>query len=337
MTVDSSTWRTLRQVLLGETIEPEACSRELAQAAVQGSVLRLTLDKAPGLEQWVSNELEKVIFQDMLLERASHDLAIALGDLEDSALRLKGSASAHMLFAEPGLRERRDIDLLLTPETRTLVIERLQQAGWSRLPDNERPWWSERVEGRYEETMVKDFGGQRVEADLHFRLSLYRHLGGNSESLLGRSHRQDGVSFRLPSLEDLALHTALHAASTGFRVPLKSWFDLHLLSMQSELDWNLLLEEADTWNIPTALWSALSVIVRLFGTEIPAGVLDRLEPARPLRSSLMRLLCGDGETPIPSAPFEEARRQAAKSLALGGTKPWELVLEQTRIRLEQPE
>tara|TARA_Y100001954_G_C15383277_1_gene394406 strand:- start:111 stop:434 length:324 start_codon:yes stop_codon:yes gene_type:complete len=107
--------------------------------------------------------------------------------------------------------------------------------------------------------------------------------------------------------------------------------------MHSEFDWNLLLEEADAWNIPTALWSALSVISRLFGTKIPGDVLDRLKPSRPLRSSLMRLLCGDGETPVPSAPFEEARRQAAKSLALGGTKPWELVLEQTRIRLEQPE
>ena len=337
MDVKDRHWQTLRKLLTEGELDDVDGLQEVARAAVQGGVVRFAVEKEQRLEPWVSKELERVVFQDLLLERATQELGQVLHELRDSILLLKGSASAHMLYEHPGLRERRDVDLLIPGDNFPIAIERLIAAGWSRLPKEERPWWAERASGRYEETLFKDFGGHRVEADLHHRLSLYRHLARSDGGLLERSSRTPTLDFRLPSPEDLTLHTALHAAATGFSVPLKSWFDLHLLSCQGGLDWDALGSRAIEWNVHTALWASLTIISNRWQTHVPKRLLDALAPPTPSKQTLARMLDGEGEMPIGSGRLAKAQQQLAKSLALGGNSPWQLVLEQARLRLERPE
>jgi hypothetical protein len=330
-------WKNLRKLLLGLKLSRSECNRELAQAAMKGGVLRLAVERDVRLAQWVQEELDRLVFQDLLLERAGLEIESTLAHLKDELLLLKGSATAHTLYEDSGYRERRDIDLLATGRTFDIALKELLEAEWQRLPDPDKPWWAKRAEGRYEETLFKEFGANRVEIDLHKRLSLYRHFKIDDGELLARSTRMDGIFFRIPSPVDIALHTALHGATTGFKVPLKSWFDLHLLTQRQAFDWDTLCARSQQWGIASVLWSGLLVLSNLFATSIPAHVAQSLKPSPPVAGALTRILAGLGEGPVHSGSLSSAWRQMAKALALGGGKPWDLVIEHARLRLDKVE
>jgi len=330
-------WKNLRKLLLGSKLSGGECNRELAQAAMKGGVLRLAVERDARLGRWVQEELERLVFQDLLLERAGLEVESTLATLQNELLLLKGSATAHTLYEHSSYRERRDIDLLATGESFDSALGKLLKAGWMRLPDPEKPWWAKRAEGRYEETLFKEFGANRVEIDLHRRLSLYRHFKIDDGELLTRSTRVDGIFFRIPATVDIALHTALHGATTGFKVPLKSWFDLHLLTQGKDFDWDTLCVRSQEWGIAAVLWSALLVLSNLFATPMPRHVAQSLKPSPPAAGALTRLLAGRGEGPVPSGTLSDALRQTAKALALGGGKPWDLAIEHARLRLDKVE
>ena len=333
MNLNATHWNALRRLLLGESVRPEDSLPEIAKASVRGGVLRLAVEQEPRLESWASHELSRIVHQDILLEQAEEELSQTLSGCHGQILRLKGTASAYSLYSEPGFRERRDIDLLVAAKGGRRVVEKLMRSGWKTLPQNQLPWWSRHRAGRYEETMFKVFGGQRVEVDVHHRLCLYRHLGGQEEGLWQRAKSRDGVSFLFPSNEDLLLHTALHGATSGFTAPTKSWFDLHLLCETELLDWDLVVHLAHEWQVPTACWAGLYVAESYFGSPVPTSVLHRLKPPKRVRRTMTHLLSCREETPLAAGPLRDIRRQVVKLLALGGERPWELVVEHARLRM----
>ena len=325
---DLAPWKNLRRLLQGEDLAESDLDERLAQAALKGGVLRMALNLAPVLERWVVKEAEKRIFQDLLLERSQAAVEAVLSGCSGVVL-LKGSASAHTLYAQSSERERRDLDLLVVGDAFGEVLALLREGGWRDLAPEKLPWWAKRAEGRYEVTLV---GPEGVEVDLHRRLSLYRHFPIDLKGIVQRSQILDEGPFHLPEPVDLALHTALHAASTGYRVPLKSWLDLKLLTGDPTFDWESFAGRALAWQIDTAAWAALGVMKRFFALSLPKATLERLRPPKPVETSLNKLLSHQGETPIAPGRFDDAWRQVAKSLALGGKRPWELAVEHARLR-----
>jgi hypothetical protein len=327
---DLAAWRNLRRLLKGEDLAERDCDERLAHVALKGGVLRLALNRVPALEEWMAKEAEKRVFQDLLLERSQAAVAtvLAQGGCEGVVL-LKGSASAHTLYSQSTERERRDLDLLVVGDAFGAAARSLREGGWRDLAAEKLPWWAKRPEGRYEITLV---GPEGVEVDLHRRLSLYRHFPIDLQGIAQRAQILEDGPFHLPDPVDLALHTALHAASTGFRVPLKSWLDLKLLAQAPTFDWESFAGRALSWRIDTAAWAALGVIESFFAVSIPKAVIEQLGPPRPVKASLKKLLSHEGETPIAPGRFADAWRQVAKSLALGGRRPWELAMEHARLR-----
>lgn len=304
----------------------------LAFAALRGGVLRLAVDLAPALEAFVQLELEGSMRQGLILERSEHAVERVLAGGDDFlVVLLKGSASAHTCYEHPWHRERRDVDLLVLPEHFPRVQTALEGAGWTSPSPANLPWWGRRLDVRHEVTLV---GPQGVEVDLHRRLTLYQHLPVDEQGIVERSTPGQGV-LRFPSPVDLVLHTALHAAVGGFRVPLKSWVDLLRLTQQPGFDWEVLGHRARDWRVDTCLWAAFDVMQRFFHTDVPDGFLTGIRPGRAAERALTKILAHDGETPVAPTRFTEAWRQVARQLTLGGRRPWEWAIEHARLRMAQ--
>ena len=77
----------------------------------------------------------------------------------------------------------------------------------------------------------------------------------------------------------LCAHTVLQHGAANFY--LQRYFDIHMLLGSTELDWQLLIDQAMTLRWTYAVEVALSDCLRWLGTDVPAGTLTNLAEHRP--------------------------------------------------------
>ncbi len=306
-------WRALRASLGGSPCVG-APPDEVAEAARRGGVAPLLATSGdPVFVGRLADDLSAAVARDALLEQTERRIAAALGELR--ACLLKGGATGRLIYDSPFQRPRRDVDVLLPDGDLDEAARRLEEAGWVRRPVS--TWWA-RDEAPYEVTLAWELpGGGAVECDLHRRLAAWKHLDVDTSAILGRAV---DVGAPLPACEptDALLHTSLHAVTSGFCVPLRSWVDVARLVNHPDVDLSVAAGRARRWGVARALWLALRIVRRWRRAESATLSPDAPSLRPRARAALATLLSGDGEHPIRRlGAATRPAVTAAKAIALG--------------------
>ncbi|MDP6946637.1 MAG: nucleotidyltransferase family protein, partial [Myxococcota bacterium] len=206
-------WLSLRALLIGG--EPgEAPLEEVARAAVLGEVEGLASQADPRLAPWLEAPCARRAEEAVVLFFAEARVTEALEAAGiDRWLALKGSASARLLYDDPTLRPRRDVDILIDGRDMTAFEAAAKAAGWADV--THATHFAQAGDGPYEREYLLDIGGTRVGCDVHRRLLRWREFQVDVPALLSRARVLDS-GWRVCAPEDLLLHTAMHAANVAF-------------------------------------------------------------------------------------------------------------------------
>ena len=314
--VPEVTWQVLRSYLGGPAAWAESSPEDLAEAARRGGVSALLgprLPASPALQAAIG----AAVRDGALIAAVEEKIAgyCQRAGVERVVL-LKGGATAHQVYQEPWLRQRRDVDLLLSVTDRVRLRDVMMSEGWSFR--RSEAWWA-REEEPYEEVLYRREAGVEVECDLHVRLSPWRHLQVDHRGMIARAQTLQHTALAVCDPHDGLIHACAHAATSGFVVPLRSWLDVARLCALPEFEWRLVAQRAQAWGLGPSVWVGLLLVRRWFGAPVPDDILRRLRPPVGTARILRWLLSGSGEHPLRVARVgARTKRALARVLALGG-------------------
>jgi hypothetical protein len=192
------------------------------------------------------------------------------------AVMLKGGALCTTLYAEPVQREFGDLDLLVTRAEVGPVVDALLRCGYI------NPWNEAQLRGYYQHHFhirLEHPNGFVVE--VHFGLTAPgAPFGLDPGAFMSASQvRQDhGSRIRLPRPEHVLLHVVSQNTQDGFN-RLVRFVDIdRIVRSAPDLDWTLMENVARRGGLETVLAVSLRLTRRLFGTDIPRAVQERLRP-----------------------------------------------------------
>ena len=260
-----------------------------------GEVEVLALEALPDLAPWLGPAAR---------QRTEHSVVVGFAEARVAEVMaaastqrwaaLKGSASAYTLYSAPSHRARRDVDILVHPDDISDVSRAARDAGWEDVTHATHLAGSARAP--FEREWMVPLGGHRVGCDVHRRLLRWTEFCVDASEVLERSQVLDS-GWRICALSDLLLHTALHAANAAFRVPLRSWLDVHRMVTSPELDWERVLRTSRAWHAQRCVWATLVVTERWFGASAPEAVMAALAPTGRAADRLLGELEGQGAWP----------------------------------------
>ena len=194
-------------------------------------------------------------------------------------LLVKGASLALDFYPEQGLRPMVDVDCLVPRDSYRHASKLLRGLGY--LPGNR-----DQVPGMHEmsdyHTGLKGGPGNRVIFELHWGLvstplawyaAPVRWFWEHNEPWGG-----DGVTRQLTPLAHLVYlsgHTMLQHG--GSQLLLIWLYDIHLLVESGRIDWNELVESVAGFHWGGVVAKALRWAQAAFDTNLPAGVLERLD------------------------------------------------------------
>lgn len=287
-TARSAGWTVAERLLL------DLCRRHRTEppAAAHGTTAQLfeelsRLAMAHGVHGLVLTRLEQGWTDDLFAaHRPEIDRTITLlrrqaafWDLEqDRVLRalrkdgfeplvLKGAALRRWVYASPVERVMGDLDILVSRDEVAPVLATLSTLGYrSEYPDAARAGFREHL---YHDRVAHPNG---FEVEVHWGLTRPDAASRLDPELFQRHARLldevDGVPLRVPSGEDMILHTVSQSEQDGVR-SLRRLVDFDRVVAASEIDWDRLSAEADR----AGLAIPLSVVARLaeclLGTSAP--------------------------------------------------------------------
>ncbi len=199
---------------------------------------------------------------------------------------LKGAAFLDDLYPHPALRPMADLDLLIPFADVPGARQALEALGYRGL----RPGLADALlETNHEIELARRFpDGTRMYVELHWRLlpkmSLVAGPAVEPDALWTRTRpcRDTGIAARVLAPEDAFLFSALHLQRHAYSRAV--WFvDLALLMRKHDLDWQLMVREADAFGARGALHAALAGTAALCGTHPPSHIERTLRPG-PVRA-----------------------------------------------------
>lgn len=220
-----------------------------------------------------SKTLQRVRDVEQLAERVHQELAA----LQVPALILKGIAFGQRYWGEMGLRQVRDLDILVRPEALAVVCSRLCDQGFRSKGRSVRPGRRER---RLEHGRVFEKGDARI--DLHWKL---RDQGDYRLDEQGIWQRAQGFpcgrsQLSTLSMEDDLIFVSLSIAHDLQRAAIrfKSLMDLYLILRAAEgiVDWNQFGERCSEERTLPYFTHVLAVVASVLpiGSSLPG--LSRL-------------------------------------------------------------
>lgn len=197
---------------------------------------------------------------------------------------LKGAALHLTLYERPEQRPMTDVDLLVRLEDASAAQEVLAGLGATPGPPLVRKNFF--PDYYYETEWNLGAGSAAVRIDLHARplrpLRYARTIPPGAIWDRATPVRLGSASVWVPSVEDMALHLAAHAAVHGFSRPqwlteLNAWLVAH----DDVFDWQLLLQRATDWRLTEPLRLALHRVIDEHGLRLPRTFARGLARARP--------------------------------------------------------
>lgn len=281
-------WASLAALATNERVGP-ALYHSLKRSSDSLSVPLEILESLKKLFQ--SNVMRNLSLQYDLADR----IVPALEGQVSPVVALKGATLAFTLYANPGLRQLGDLDILV-PEDQVETTEGcLTGIGFHRDT-------TEVTEG-FEEFTIHHLHLRR-DGPHPLVLEVHRRLYGSETDWFCPSldwfwtqlepfsipNSQGGVATLMtfnPTTNLLYLSSHLMLFHGEVRSQLLWFYDLHLIlkQWQERIDWDLLIQKAQELEWAPAVSAALQGIQKRFGTPIPGGVIERLDSIRQERAA----------------------------------------------------
>ena len=265
--------------------------------------------------QEIMKTLHKTYVQSLahsiVISRELADILKALSDMQIEVIVLKGAALASTIYPDIALRPYGDIDLLVREHDRNKTEAVFSQLGYGAL-HNYRLGFSEKLANQtcYTKGMAS--------IDLHWHITGLPHSKYIDVYQFWKSAvpvNIDGVDTLILCPEHLLLHLCVHN-SKHYYLYLYQLVDISELIHHYNLDWELILEETQRYRLDFPMRYALSFVERLFDSQVPAFVLERLHSYR--ASSFEERFFDVLSNPDIA---DHRKNSIAKFLAVPGVKP----------------
>ncbi|MCC7417795.1 MAG: nucleotidyltransferase family protein [Acidobacteria bacterium] len=273
-------WRTAAG--LGESAMPEARRWRLARSQGLDRVLAWQIIGRSG-GSWSERSrararrlLAAAAASEEVQRQALIELVEALRTSGVDLLLMKGAAWAYQAYDSPALRPRMDADVLIRRSDRRRVAAALAELGYQAQPENLADLAT--AQGHF----VKRDRWQRDQfLDVHWRVTnpLVYADALPFERVWARSTRIDALGgARGFCAIDALLHACLHRLAHHGGGSSAIWvYDVHQLSRRMDRGgWDEVVREAIVNRLCGACFHGLSRSAELFGTEVPASVLEQL-------------------------------------------------------------
>lgn len=247
-----------------------------------------TRDGVPGA---VRHALERAYLANSartLFIRATRERVVdALAAAEVPVMLLKGAALVETVYADPGVREMLDIDLLVPADRMETATAALAPLGYRPAPDSEETSTELTPETHHDAPLVGD--EQLVAVELHRHVVLRDE--GSSFDIAGfwqRARSSEDKHHLLPAPEDLLLHVCLHFTRNrlggSYRRrhtggALAQVGDIARIVECQPVDWDRLAGCATAYGLGTRVFLALFA-ARTLGVAVPESALAALRPPR---------------------------------------------------------
>ena len=201
---------------------------------------------------------------------------------------LKGAALVAAHYDDVAVRAMNDVDFLVREEHAQQVLGFLLERGWST-----REGVPPRVAGRHVHALQL-YGPRGFEMDLHWRLVRQCPWRGADHLVWEKLETVDfrGMSVRIPGPTHQLLHTCVHGIQWNKLPPIRWIVDAMkiLEKRRNDIDWDLLVSEAENRRLSMALTHALDFLNGTFDAGIPAEALRRLSalPRGPIELRFFR-------------------------------------------------
>ena len=207
-------------------------------------------------------------------------------------LALKGAALLAGGVSRPARRTMADIDLLVIVGSPEHAWKICRAKGWSLVNEASMV---ELYQGHHHLAPLLDPDGITIGLEIHRTLFPGGdRLGVDLNAIIGRSRvvQVGDVPVRVPSVEDLLLHTCLHFAwSNKFRRGVwRAFADVHAIIADPGFDWDRFVSAATTRRAKQCCYWTLRLGRVVAEVSVPDEVLKRLDPSSggPLSSFLER-------------------------------------------------
>jgi class 3 adenylate cyclase len=261
---------------------------------------------------WIETSLRNAV-----LFRQTASMTRRLAERGIPVMLLKGAHLARFTYANAGMRNMADVDLMV-PRDRLADAEQVflgEGYGPTPRPDIEDfcSWSNHLPQLRKPGAPVFEIHWGIERPTSPFRIDI--------EGLWARSRAAEleDASVRLLGVEDLLLHLTLHASyhHRFQRSAVKGLMDVHVVIVRHEadIDWSLLAERAGEWDAAGFLYTTLCLATQILRTPVPPNVLAGL-PHDPEDDAVVeiarRYVLGDVE-PVPGVYIRLARSRSLRT------------------------
>lgn len=283
-----------------EEWQGQAISDQLIERVLYHGIAGLLFEQAKRLHGW-PEEVHAALRQqaiaqtmwEMQHKRVLSDLISTFAEADIHPLFLKGSAFAYDLYATPASRARGDTDLFIAQQDLPLARDLLTGLGFALQSEQHQ-----NMEDLHQQELwtlsTKD--GSTHDIDLHWQVmnsqalrSLFVFSDCAAQPLaLPRLHAKAIALNRPRALIHACLHRANHISSPYYTNGIKYYGgdrliwaqDIHMLANAlSAADWESLCDIAITGGSAKVCQNGLEIAQARLGTQLPAGILERLGSA----------------------------------------------------------
>lgn len=205
-------------------------------------------------------------------------------------LVLKGIPLLVSVYGDIGARFLGDTDIMIHPRDARRALILMNESGWKVhpvRPINPKHFSTESLARVTKEVTLVSH--ETIEVDLHWRLFDFTARGDDSpvdstdglsfESLWGRSHRfhfKDGLC-RMPSPEDMIIHSIIHGAEGNIHRTLRWVTDVVAIAQKYPIDWQFCLEYARQCGWSIDMYIALRYLTEHEFITLPESAQTYLE------------------------------------------------------------
>ena len=210
-----------------------------------------------------------------------HETVALLEGFHEAGIRtmiLKGAALSALYYRDGGVRPMSDVDVLVPYHQAVQALACLAQMGWH--PSSRS--LAEDLRFRHAAQLLNDKGR---EFDLHWHV-FYECLRPDAdEDLWRRAVPTQMLHIATQTLgpADILLHTVVHGISWNQLPPIRWIADAMVIlrSAGKEMDWDLLLEQAERRRLLLRFRRGLCYLRDTFDAPVPDDVIRRLNARRP--------------------------------------------------------
>lgn len=196
-------------------------------------------------------------------------------------LALKGAAILAGGVQRPTARTMSDIDLLVVKGSPEVAWQLCRSNGWTLVDE---AWTEELYVNHHHLPPLRDPDGIAIGLELHRSLLTgIDRLGVDMTALLARARMVDvgGVAVRVPSVEDLLLHSCLHFAWSNKmrRGAWRAFADAHAIVADPGFSWDRFAAAATSRRAKYCCYWTLRLGRAVADLPVPDSILERLDPS----------------------------------------------------------